>query len=388
MSCRKHNRGMSVFCLTDQRVACVECVTMEHRGHTLGLVSEERKKKQENLRNMLKRSKEMQQSHEQRCRINERIIEQIQGEAKQAEDFCEGVLVSVIDSLQRHYRSVRGGIRAREKAAIAEVDLAIQRLQQSMEKMKSREAELRLLAQTENDVDFLQKWTSLQDHLEPDLDFMHDADEPGLHFMPIKRTVEEVGRQLEELCAQKIQLISSLDARRLTFDSATAHQDLIVSADEREVRLCGQTVKSPSIRCPHRFTHRKQLLCREPLLAEWSYYEVEVEGSKAEIALAYSTMDRKSRRNLSAFGGNAHSWSLDRSSFYCVSHKGLSDQLTAFPCHPRIGVFVKYSEGVVSFYEVAETMIFLYEMKAEFTEPLYPGFWLGEKCRISICDLV
>ncbi|KAM8866996.1 tripartite motif-containing protein 16-like [Synchiropus picturatus] len=434
MLCGKHNSNMSVFCLTDQTVACVHCVTMEHRGHTLGLVSEERKMKQENLKNMLIKSKEIQQSLQKRCSINRRMIEQIQVEAKEAEDFCEGILVRVIDSLQRHYRSVRRMIRAREKAAIAQVDLSIQRSRQSMERMKRREAELGLLARTESDVDFLQKWTGL---LEPDVDLVHDADEPGLDFGPIKRTLQEVGRQLEELCAKEFSLMSFRDdaeddseeqtdgeeerkqqidssghevvsgltrqmelqasvtradflhyAHRLTFDSATAHQDLVVSADGREVRLCSQTVKSPSIRCPHRFVHRKQLLCREPLLAEWSYYEVEVEGSKAEIALAYSAMDRKSRSNKSAFGANAQSWSLDRSAYYSVSHRASSVQLMTAPRHSRIGVFVKVSEGVVAFYEVAETMVFLYEMEAVFTEPLYPGFWLGEKCRISICDLV
>ncbi|XP_053723333.1 tripartite motif-containing protein 16-like [Synchiropus splendidus] len=436
MSCRKHNSDMNVFCLTDQTVACVHCVTMEHRGHTLGLVSEERKMKQENLKNMLIKSKEIQQSLQKRCNINRRMIEQIQVEAKEAEDFCEGVLVQVIDSLQRHYRSVRRMIRAREEAAIAQVDLSIQRSRQRMERMKRQEAELGLLARTEGDVDFLQKWTGLQGHLEPDVDLVRDADEPGLDFGPIKRTLQGVGRQLEELCAKEFSLMLFRDdaeddseeqtdgeedeqqidssghevvsgltrqmelqapetradflhyAHRLTFDSATAHQDLVVSADGREVRLCGQTVKGPSIRYPHRFVHRKQLLCREPLLAEWSYYEVEVEGSKAEIALAYSAMDRKSRSNQSAFGGNAQSWSLDRSAFYSVSHKALSVQLITVPCHSRIGVFVKVSEGVVAFYEVAETMILLYEMEAVFTEPLYPGFWLGEKCRISICDLV
>lgn len=133
--------------------------------------------------------------------------------------------------------------------------------------------------------------------------------------------------------------------------------------------------------------HRRQLLCREGLQAERCYYEIEVEGEKAEIALAYKRIDRKSRTELSAFGGNANSWSLDRSARYSVSHRSHSIQLTKAPSHHRIGVYLEFRKGTLSFYEVSDRMMFLYKVEAVFTEPLYPGFWLGEKCCIRICEL-
>lgn len=140
-------------------------------------------------------------------------------------------------------------------------------------------------------------------------------------------------------------------------------------------------------RYPQRFVHRRQVLCREGLQAERCYYEIEVEGDKSEIALAYRGINRKSRTSLSAFGGNVNSWSLDRSTSYSVSHNGNSIQLTAPPSHPRIGIYLKFKEGTLSFYEVSDSMKLLYTAEAEFREPLYPGFWLGEKCCIRICDL-
>ena len=151
--------------------------------------------------------------------------------------------------------------------------------------------------------------------------------------------------------------------------------------------LSPQTCKIPATRYPQRFIHRRQVLCREGLQAERCYYEIEVKGDKAEIALAYKGLDRKSCTYRSAFGGNAESWSLDRSKTYSVSHMSNSVQLTALPCHHRIGVYLKFKEGTLSFYEVLDSMKFLYEVEAKFTEPLYPGFWLGEKCYIRICDL-
>lgn len=173
----------------------------------------------------------------------------------------------------------------------------------------------------------------------------------------------------------------------LSLDPTTAHEDLAISVGDKEVKLNSLKCKSSAIRYPERFIYRRQVLCREGLQSERCYYEVEVGGDKAEIALAYKRIDRKTRTRLSAFGGNADSWSLDRSKRYSVSHKAISIPLTSAPSHHRIGVYLEFKKGALSFYEVSETMKFLYKGEAEFTEPLYPGFWLGEKCCIRICDL-
>lgn len=177
------------------------------------------------------------------------------------------------------------------------------------------------------------------------------------------------------------------DACGLSLDPTTAHEDLVISAGDKEVRLSPLNCKGPAVRYPQRFLHRRQVLCTEGLQAERCYYEIEVEGDKAEIALAYKGIDRKSRTSLSAFGGNAKSWSLDRSTNYSVSYRGNSVQLTTSPSHQRIGIYLEFKEGMLSFYEVSDSMRFLYKVQAEFTEPLYPGFWLGDKCCIRIRDL-
>lgn len=177
------------------------------------------------------------------------------------------------------------------------------------------------------------------------------------------------------------------DACDLSLDPTTAHEDLTISVGGKEARLSLHKSKLPAIRSPERFTQRRQVLCREGLQAERCYYEIEVKGGKAEIALAYKGINRKSFTKMSAFGANENSWSLDCSTNYSVSHKGDSVQLKTSPSHHRVGVYLKVKEGTLSFYEVSDSMKFLHKVEAEFTEPLYPGFWLGEKCCIRICDL-
>lgn len=153
------------------------------------------------------------------------------------------------------------------------------------------------------------------------------------------------------------------------------------------MRLSGDRYQTPASLHPGRFIHRYQLLCREGLQAERCYYEVELEGDKAEIALAYKGIDRKSSMKKSAFGANENSWSLDVSQSYSVSHRLNSVELTQERRGKKIGVYLKFKEGTLSFYEVSDSMKFLYKVETQFTEPLYPGFWLDNKCSIRICDL-
>ncbi|KAM7422561.1 hypothetical protein PAMA_010550 [Pampus argenteus] len=419
--CWRHNKPLNVYCCTDERIICEECASDEHGGHIIGLAGEEWRRKQLELENMKAKSKQILQKHEEKWKNTETILERI----------------------QRHYQSVRQLIEAHQKTAAARARISLQALELKIVKMRKREAELDRLAQTDNNVYFLQEWPSLlrlceEDHLHA---FHEVSEDPLLRFESIKKAVEQFGRKLEAFCDKEFGLISQTADRgeqqesgetkeddmqesdeasisqscglsevnntatsqpvepstraeflqyacELTLDPATAHGDLLLSEDNKEVRMCPQKCKRPAIRSPERFVYRRQVLCKEGLQGERCYYEIEVEGDKAEIALTYRGIDRKSRlSHLSAFGGNANSWSLDRSTQYSVSHKDDSIQLTTSPSCHRIGVYLKFREGTLSFYEVSERMTFLYKVEAEFTEALYPGFWLGEKCCIRISDL-
>ncbi|XP_029006649.1 tripartite motif-containing protein 16-like isoform X2 [Betta splendens] len=391
-----------------------------------------KRKKQEQLKNMQMKSKQILQQQEKECESIKTMLSEVKEEARRAEDRCEIVVSGVVDSLQRHYLSAKGLIAAQEQKATAKLQSRLHTLQERLQQAKSRDAEL---AQTECDVGFLQEWPS---HLAP-LCHSEAFEDPLLPLKTTKTVIEQIGRQVEELCDKEFtSLLQTADggeqqgseeedaqkgrqanssqssgfsgvarvqngadvepttrsqflqyARELTLDPFTAHKDLVVSAGDKKVKLSPQTDKAPSVRSSERFLKRRQVLCREGLWAERCYYEVEVVGGKVEIALAYKGIDRKSLTLSSAFGGNANSWSLDRSTIYSVNHNTDGVELIRAPHHRRIGVYLSFKEGTLAFYEVSDVfeMIYLYKDKYQFKEPLYPGFWLEEKCCIRICDL-
>ncbi|RVE73486.1 hypothetical protein OJAV_G00050000, partial [Oryzias javanicus] len=408
--CSLHNGSLDVFCYTDEQILCCLCAIAEHAGHELGWVKEERKRKQEELLTLQKNLQQILQDGEKKRQKLSRVFNQIEDEAAQTQEYSESAMVRVIDGLQTRYLSLRETIAARAQTAASRVRRRLQTLEVKMDAVRRRRAELEALAQSASDRRFLQKCPSVLDLGRRErLTCDQDAENPLVCFEAMRRAVQQSVEKIQEFSDREFTSIFSEGLSRapgipksplaqtreellqyaceLSLDAATAHRDLHVSEGDKEVTSGSDRPKGPAPGDPQRFARRRQVLCREGLQAEQCYYEVEVKGEKAEIALTYRRIDRKSFSKLSAFGANDFSWSLDRSSTYSVSHASQSVQLTAAPSHCRVGVHLKLKEGALLFYEVHDSMKLLYKVEAVFTEPLYAGFWLGEKCRIKICDL-
>lgn len=138
---------------------------------------------------------------------------------------------------------------------------------------------------------------------------------------------------------------------------------------------------------PERFDHKCQVLSREALSGRRYYWEAEVKGSKVEIAVAYKGIKRKGGDRASSFGGNDKSWSLDCiNGIYSVCHNNDGIQL-AGPYCSKVGVYLDHPAGKLSFYCVSDTMSLIYSFKPVFTEPIYAGIWMGEKCAVKLLAL-
>lgn len=84
------------------------------------------------------------------------IVRIKQEEARNTEDYCEAVLAGVIDSIQRHFMSLKEAIGVQGKATAARVQTSLQTLEVKMNETRRRGAELERLAQTDDDVHFLE----------------------------------------------------------------------------------------------------------------------------------------------------------------------------------------------------------------------------------------
>ena len=170
-------------------------------------------------------------------------------------------------------------------------------------------------------------------------------------------------------------------------DPNTANILLSLSENNREVTNSEEDQHHPDH--PDRFDYWPQILCREGLTGR-CYYEVETSG-EVYVGLTLKGIGRKGVGPDSLIGGNDKSWSLECSgNRYTARH---NDKETTIPVpisSSRVGVYLDGPAGTLSFYQISSnTLTHLFTFHhSSFSEPLYPGFWVGRVgSSVSLCQL-
>ncbi|XP_045568301.1 NACHT, LRR and PYD domains-containing protein 3 isoform X2 [Salmo salar] len=181
-------------------------------------------------------------------------------------------------------------------------------------------------------------------------------------------------------------------ACHLTLDPNTVNPNLILSEGNRKV-TCVEEMQHYEDH-PDRFDYHPQVLCREGLTGCRYYWEVErdgdMDGDMAYIGVVYKGMNRKGGVLHSGIGTNRKSWCLICfDGFYSFNHAGVSRRSISGPDSNRVGVYLDWPAGTLSFYSVSSgTLTHLYTEHTTFTEPLYPGFGVcSSSSSVTLCQI-
>ncbi|XP_061564061.1 NACHT, LRR and PYD domains-containing protein 12-like [Cololabis saira] len=161
---------------------------------------------------------------------------------------------------------------------------------------------------------------------------------------------------------------------KLTLDPNTAHRDLTLSEGNRKaLRWTKQSYPDH----PERFDFRTQVLCEQEQTGR-CYWETDWSG-RVCIGVAYKRMCRKGEGSDSWLGRNDSSWGLScTKDGFRILHGGVNTPVPATPSVSRVGVYLDWPAGTLSFYKVScGALTLIHTFHATFTEPLYPGFHLG-----------
>ncbi|XP_058872410.1 tripartite motif-containing protein 16-like [Acipenser ruthenus] len=304
------------------------------------------------------------------------------------------IFTELIQSIEKIHTEVIELIGANEKAAVNHAEECMKKLEQEIAELRRRNAELK------QNLQFL--CAPPEDEYLPSV-----AVNTDISFGAVKKAVSELKDNIEDFCKGRLVQITntvnevavySLQAPeprnraeflkyscQLTLDPYTVHGVLRLSEGNRKVTRRGETQRYPDH--PERFDSWKQVLCREGLSGIQFYWEIEWSGEEAFIGVTYKGISRKGWDVLCVLGGNDKSWSLSCSdSSYTARHKNNHTAITA-PHFPRIGVYLDFNAGTLSFYGVSDTMTLLHRFQTTFTEPLYPGFGLDYDSSVTICQL-
>ncbi|XP_062420439.1 NACHT, LRR and PYD domains-containing protein 12-like [Pungitius pungitius] len=202
----------------------------------------------------------------------------------------------------------------------------------------------------------------------------------GKHWKLETLRVEHGGEQRLKLGLRKY-------ACELTLDTNTMNRHLKLSDNNRKVTV--EKRKQLYLGHPERFDYWYQVLCTNGLTGR-CYWEVEWRGD-VEVAATYRGIKRKGESADCSFEGNNHSWCLTCSTVdgYSVSHNDRSVRLSRSSSSGRVGVYVDWPAGALSFYRVSsDAPVHLYTFNIAFSEPLYPAFGFGLfGSSVSLCSL-
>ncbi|XP_073702948.1 E3 ubiquitin/ISG15 ligase TRIM25-like [Garra rufa] len=400
MICQKHEKILEVFCRTDQKCICVLCTMDEHKNHDTVSAAAQRTEKQKQL-------KEMQKTFQQRIQQREKDVQQLREaveshkrSAQTAVEDSERIFTELIRSIERSRSELIRLIRDQEKQAVSRAEGRLERLEQEINDLRRRDAELEQLSHTQDHIQFLQSVQSLSAPPES----TDGNDDPIISLFSsdgLRESVRQLRDKLEDFCKEQLKKISDRViftnivpktrndflqySHRLTLDLNTVNKRLRLSENNRVISYTDTVQPYPYH--PDRFDV-PQVLCRESVCGR-CYWEIECSEDDYDgvyISVSYKSISRKGRGDECRFGNNDQSWSLFCTpDSYSFRHNNIWTHLPVKPIISRIGVFVDHSAGTLSFYSVSDTMSLIHTVQTTFTQSLYPGFFIGSESSVKLC---
>uniref|UniRef100_A0A8C5GR80 E3 ubiquitin-protein ligase TRIM41-like n=1 Tax=Gouania willdenowi TaxID=441366 RepID=A0A8C5GR80_GOUWI len=311
--CETHlDKPLELFCQSDQTRVCLMCSVLEHKSHQLVPLGEDL-----GLKELMKTMEEQQEAEE-----------------REAEGLIKELEEEIFELMKR-------------SSEVEQLSHSEDHLLQDFCSLKAPPA--------------TKDWTEVMVH-------------PSSHEGTVLRAVA----QLEDTLSDEMMKIKMLEMKRLqqfavdvTLDSLTAHPYLVLSDDEKLVYF--SNVKKNLPHNKERFSYCACVLGKQNFSSGRFYFEVQVKGkTKWYLGVAKESINRKGKITLTPKNGY---WTValrDGNVYESYEDHSVILHLKCVP--EKVGVFVDYEEGVVSFYDVDAAALIYSFTHCCFTHKLHPFF--------------
>lgn len=385
--CPKHHHKLELFCKSDREFICSECVDTDHQSHKT--ISAEREWLNSKTQIAITETEIQEMIEERLSKVDEikfSLTEIKMSAERETQDSLRvfGALLSSIERSQAELLEVmemcRRKVEHQAEGLLRELDLEVTEL-------RKRSAALGKLAQIDDCIRGLKSYSDLNTPL-PDKDWAGVSVKCDFHTNTIYSSVcqlleqfREELQKLPEICLSRVTDDSPVKpqpkvkriqdyAVDVILDPTSAHSRLILSEDRKKV-WCGEKHQHvPSN--PDRFNHVLCVLGQEAFTGGRHYWEVEV-GNKTDWDLGVVSHSINKRGKITVSPSNG-CWFLslrDKTNYAFRTEPSTPLPLNVKP--QKIGVFVDYKKGQVSFYNV-EANMHIYTFIGSFREAIYPFF--------------
>ncbi|XP_060771694.1 E3 ubiquitin-protein ligase TRIM69-like [Neoarius graeffei] len=283
------------------------------------------------------------------------------------------VFSALMRCIERSHTELLKVMEEKQKAAEMQAEEFIKELEQEITELKRRNTELEQISHTEDHLHLLQIYPSLcsPPHTQDWTDVTINS---HLSVETLRRALS----QLQETLSEEMEKVPEINLKRIqqyavdvTLDPDTANPSLILSDDGKQVTCGDKRQNLPDN--PERFDRCVCVLGKEGFSSGRFYYEVQVRGkTKWTLGVARESINRKGEITASPEDGYWSVWLRNETEYRACDSPSVSLSLKRAP--QKVGVFVDYEEGLISFYDVdAKSHIYSFTGQ-NFTEKLYLYF--------------
>ncbi|XP_072543600.1 E3 ubiquitin-protein ligase TRIM21-like [Salminus brasiliensis] len=371
--CQKHERPLELFCRDDQMCVCQFCTEGDHKTHSTVPVEQESGEKKTQLG---KTQAKVQQMIQDRLKKIEEINHSVKVSKKNTEkekaDSVE-VFRALVRCMERSQAELLEVMEEKQKAAERQAEEFIKELEQEITELKRRDTELEQLSHTEDHLHLLQMYPSVCSP--PSTKNRTDIRiNTPLNVETLRRALS----QLQKALSEEMEKVPETKMKRIqqyavdvTLDPDTAHPNLILSDDGKQV-TCADTQQSVPDTL-QRFDQCPCVLGKEGFCSGRFYYEVQVRGKTDwDLGVVRESSKRKGQITASPKKGVWIVSLRNQTKYEALDSSCISLSLKQAP--QKVGMFVDYKEGLVSFYDV-EASSHIYSFTGQsFNEKLCPFF--------------
>ncbi|XP_075945802.1 bloodthirsty-related gene family, member 16 [Anarhichas minor] len=242
-------------------------------------------------------------------------------------------------------------------------ELRVNTLISEISELKKRSTEVEQLSRAEDHLHLLQSFRTLNT-APPTKNWTRVRVSPPSYEGAVRRAVNQL---LTEVELKRVQQ-SAVD---VTLDPDTAHCHLILSDDGKQVKTGDVKKNLPDN--PERFDSCTCVLAKQSFTSGRFYYEVQVKRKiKWDLGVARESINRKGSITVSPQDGYWMICLRNENEYEACDDSSVLLSLKSQP--QKVGVFVDYEEGLVSFYDIDAAALIYSFTGCCFTEKLFPFF--------------
>ncbi|XP_078271878.1 E3 ubiquitin-protein ligase TRIM21-like [Rhinoraja longicauda] len=360
--CEEHQEEMKLFCENDKKLICLVCRdALEHRNHSFKPIKEAvdiyKARVKSDIESVTKNKSDIEEIEQQQLRKISKVREESHSlQPHVTSQFAE--LHQIITEKEKYFLK---DIREDEQRILNLMERNLREIQENLNSTQEELLRLQERMEQKDSVKFLEEEAVRKRRISDEIHSLSVTD---------GAITAEKFNHLFLLKAALIETFDSIKQVSVTLDMETAHALLEVSEDRKRVRWTGTRRSLPDT--GKRFTGSARVLGSEGFTSGRHYWEVEVAGSEGwGLGVAAESVERKGRGTLTPETGV---WRIRRRDDAFVAFTSPRSRLPARPIPGRVGVYLSYESGTVSFYD-AGTKSHLHTFTGnKFTEKLYPFF--------------